>query len=321
MINNFSCSSSWNVHKAETKDFTGYDMLKEIKELGFNQVELNYNVTEKMLREMYPLIESEQVKISSLHNVFPKVSSEFGPSSVFLGFEDSDKRKQAINYTIRTIEYAKELGAEAIVIHPSKVVVCPEDDEYYNEELRRVYLKYGVESQAYRKLLEKAILLREKSNLIHTQLIINSLEEICNYMVKKNIHVNLGLENRAMYHEIPNSDEYEMIFNHLQGAPVYMWYDIGHGEMLNRLDLFDSIEVLEKYKDKLLGVHIHDLDEAFEDHIAPYAKSNILDKYLQYINSAEIKVLELSKHNTPDMIKNGVSELIRRLSHRKMGEN
>ncbi|WP_105614619.1 sugar phosphate isomerase/epimerase family protein [Vallitalea okinawensis] len=314
MINNFSCSSSWNVHKAEMKDFSGYDMLKEIKELGFNQVELNYNVTEQMIREMYPLIESGQMTVSSLHNVCPKASPEFGPSSVFLGFEDNDKRRQAIEYTIRTVEYANRLDAEAIVIHSSKVIVCPEDDGYYNDKLRRVYLNDGVESQAYSQLFEEAISLRQRFNLVHTELIINSLEEICNYMAKKNIHVKLGLENRANYHEIPNSDEYEMIFTGLQGAPVYMWYDIGHGEMLDRLKTFDGHKVLEKYKDKLLGVHIHDLNENFEDHFAPYTKSNVLDNYLEYIHTAQIKVLELCQYNTPEMIKSGVSELIRRLN-------
>lgn len=116
---------------------------------------------------------------------------------------------------------------------------------------------------------------------------------------KKNIDVKLGLENRVNYHEMPNAEEYDMIFNGLPDAPVYMWHDIGHGEILNKLGLFDGIDVLSKYKNKLLGVHIHDVNNRFVDHLAPpYMVSNVLDYYLETIKSAPIKVLELSKDNT-----------------------
>ncbi|WP_458786085.1 sugar phosphate isomerase/epimerase family protein, partial [Vallitalea sediminicola] len=288
---NFSCSTSWNGHKAQQKGFTGYNMLCEIQDLGFNQVELNYNITKQTLKEMYPLLETGKMKVSSLHNVFPKAPKEYGPSSILLGFEDKYKRKQAINYTIRTIEYAKELGAKGVVIHSSKLIVCPEDDEYYNEELRRVCLKYGIDSNEYKELCKVAMSLRKKKSIRQTELIIESLEEICDYMYKKNIDVKLGLENRAMYHEMPDEEEYRMIFDRLFDEPVYMWHDIGHGEMLNQLGLFNSFKVLRKYRNKLLGVHIHDVDDKFLDHLAPYSVSNKLDNYLDIINLAPIKVL------------------------------
>lgn len=314
MNEQFACSSSWNGHKAQEKDFTGYHMLREIQALGFRQVELNYNVTEQTLREMYPLLETGNMKVSSLHNVFPKAPSEYGPSSVFLGFEDDHKRKKAIDYTIRTIEYAKELGAKAVVIHAGKVVVCPEDDEYYNRALRRVCLEHGIHSKKYKELCQVAMSLRGQSNIRQTQLIIESLEDICNVMERKNIDVKLGLENRVNYHEMPNAEEYDMIFNGLSDAPVYMWHDIGHGEILNKLGLFDGVDVLSKYKSKLLGVHIHDVNNRFVDHLAPYMVSNVLDHYLETIYSAPIKVLELSKDNTPDMIIKGVKVLESKLN-------
>ncbi|WP_113672877.1 sugar phosphate isomerase/epimerase family protein [Vallitalea guaymasensis] len=310
---NFSCSTSWNGHKAQEKNITGYDILNEIKDLGFDQVELNYNVTEQTLREMYPLLETGEIKVSSLHNVFPKASEEYGPSSILLGFEDQYKRKQAIDYTIRTIEYAKALGAKGVVIHSSKIVVCPEDDEYYNKELRRVFLKYGMDSKEYKDTCNVAMAIRQKKSKRQTELIIESLEEICDYMFKKNIHVKLGLENRAMYHEMPDEEEYRMIFDRLTDEPVYVWYDIGHGEMLNQLGVFDGFKVLRKYRNKLLGVHIHDVDDRFLDHLAPYSVSNKLDNYLDIIDLAPIKVLELSKNNTSDMIKTGVEQLENKL--------
>ncbi len=166
----------------------------------------------------------------------------------------------------------------------------------------------------YKELCHVAMSLRGQSNIRQTQLIIESLEDICNVMERKNIDVKLGLENRVNYHEMPNAEEYDMIFNGLPDAPVYMWHDIGHGEILNKLGLFDGIDVLSKYKNKLLGVHIHDVNNRFVDHLAPYMVSNVLDYYLETIKSAPIKVLELSKDNTPDMIIKGVKVLDSKLN-------
>ncbi len=95
MNEEFSCSSSWNGHKAQEKRFYRIPYVTRNTGLSFRQVELNYNVTEQTLREMYPLLETGNMKVSSLHNVFPKAPSEYGPSSVFLGFEDDHKRKKS----------------------------------------------------------------------------------------------------------------------------------------------------------------------------------------------------------------------------------
>lgn len=80
------------------------------------------------------------------------------------------------------------------------------------------------------------------------------------------------------------------------------------------MGLFDGVDLLSKYKNKLLGVHIHDVNNRFVDHLAPYMVSDVLDHYLETIYSAPIKVLELSKDNTPDMIIKGVKVLESKLN-------
>lgn len=310
MSNTLSCSTSWNVHKTDLKGFTGYHMLKEISDLGFEKVELNYNVTEEMLRDMYPLLETGSLKVSSVHNVCPKANSgDFGPSSVFLGHKDQAIRQQAIDYTLKSVETAHRLGAEAVVIHAGKVEIQEDPKYIYTRELRKKYIEYGPESPNFKTYREHLYVLRQKYQDTYMNRVMESLETICNNVEKKKLPIKLGIENRDVYYQIPDVEEYHRLFQELNGAPVYLWFDIGHGEKLSRLGLFNEKEILDTYKHRLLGLHIHDMDEKLQDHYAPYSKSQLLDKYLEYMNYAQINVFELSQHNSPEVIKASLKKI------------
>ena len=63
----FSLSTSWNSHRHDN----GISLIKEIKALGFDTVELNFALTGKAVEDILILKEASQIKVSSLHNVCP----------------------------------------------------------------------------------------------------------------------------------------------------------------------------------------------------------------------------------------------------------
>lgn len=62
----YSFSTCWIMKKHTV----GRELIKEIRELGFSRVELNYNITREMLTTIEPIIERGEISISSVHNTF-----------------------------------------------------------------------------------------------------------------------------------------------------------------------------------------------------------------------------------------------------------
>ncbi|HIW34462.1 MAG TPA: sugar phosphate isomerase/epimerase [Candidatus Paenibacillus intestinavium] len=284
----YSFSTMWNLRRHTV----GRDIITEIKELGFNQVELNYNVTEELLATIVPMIEQNEITISSVHNVFPFIADrDYDTDSVMLGFDDLDKRAKAVDLLKNSVDYAAKFGAKAVVVHPGEVPF----DYNIDAVLKKIWTEEGKDSPAYQALWDEMITRRNEIAPIHVQRITEGLEEVCNYIEQKNLGIQIGIETRSRCNQISTLQEANQMITDLNGAPVGIWFDIGHGTMMERMGLYDSSTEIQQLKDKVLGVHIHET-VGIVDHWCPYIHSenlNDFDVFLPVIEAAQIKVYEL----------------------------
>lgn len=282
----FSFSTSWNV----SRHTSGKAMLQEIMALGFQRVELNYKVTAEMVEEITPMIDRGEVEITSIHNVFPRIyDEEYGTDSLLLGHVDGEKRKQAIDLTIQSVNFAARYGAKAVVIHPGEI---PVPKNYY-DILEKMILEGQRHSKQYAELLEEMQYFRRKGSETYRNLIRNSLEQICNHIGKKDYPIILGIENRMKCHQIPDFEEANILLNKLQELPVRFWFDTGHGLLQEQMGVFDNLKGVQSLQNRIIGTHIHDV-VGRDDHLCPYLYTEQLDKYLPVLKDIPIKVLELN---------------------------
>ena len=116
-------STSWRSEIART----GIEIIDAILELGMDTIELEYRITTQMLKEILPLLKKRRLTVASLHNFFPlpaglpkeKASGDF----FSLSSPDREDQEMAVKYTTKTIAWAQELEARAIVIHLGKVAM------------------------------------------------------------------------------------------------------------------------------------------------------------------------------------------------------
>lgn len=293
----FSFSTCWNIKRHPV----GSDMIREIAELGFRRIELNYNVTRDMLTTIEPMIERGEIGISSVHNTFPHVADpDYGTDSELLGFQDEDRRKRAIDLLIGSAEYAHRYGGEAVVVHPGEVPIPVN----VSQELAQLYNEKGKDSTAYRLKWEEFLEQREALSSGYVQTIIHSLDEVCSRVAAKGWNVRFGIETRSRPQQIPTLAEAKTIIQALKGAQVGIWYDTGHAIMMDRLGLYDSVSEMEGLMDDIVGVHIHET-LGLSDHWCPYIHSqdmNFYDTYLPMIQRSQVKVYELKAACTPEDI-------------------
>jgi sugar phosphate isomerase/epimerase len=291
--------------------------MEEILTLGFRKVELNYRVSGEMLTTISPMVARGEIEVSSVHNVFPDAEDErFGADSRLLGHEDPDLRRRAIELTLRSAERGAELGARALVVHPG---VVPDEGRGTPTGLEWDFRLKALAGEGFRRgdpeydgPFEEYSALRADHVGAEFDRILRSLEEIADGIVRLRLAISIGIENRPMCWQVPDFKEMGLILNRLEGAPLGMWLDTGHGALMRRLGFFDDVAEAHRLARRLVGMHIHDI-EGTDDHFAPYSREG-LDRYLALIEASPIKVLELGPKNSREDVKKGARALSRALA-------
>src|SRR4030065_77987 len=133
-----SLSTSWNAIKHKE----GQSLIVEIRELGFESVEINYQVTAEQLSQVSQMQKKGEIEVSSLHNIVP-LPEGADPNTAHRLYPftspNSEVRKKAVNLTKQTIDQAVELGAGAIVLHLGESWEAPlveVEKSYVNAKLK-----------------------------------------------------------------------------------------------------------------------------------------------------------------------------------------
>ncbi len=296
-------STMWNFRKAHS----GEELIDQLTALGFSRVELNYQVRTEWLSGIRRRINEGAIKVSSVHNVFPKtLDKKFDTDSIMLGYEDESLRQQAVELAKGSVEWACVLGAGAVVFHPTEVPMKPNE---YDVPLKALIKAHQTDTEEYRALHAKMLAARQSAPYIDRMM--KSIDELANYVAKNNLPVKLGMENRAMCHQCPIYSEFDMIADSFSGGPVGIWLDTGHAIMMEEMGL-QQLPLSKKVADMIVGMHIHDAVDAL-DHYAPCTlEGDVLAPYREYVVNSPIKVLELSGRLTAEEIITGTDRFVER---------
>ena len=254
-------STSWKSKACRDGD----KLVRAIVDAGFDGIELEYRIDASMFQQMVPALKRSGLRVVSVHNYFPIPSmltrSKGGGDLFLLSHPDKEERLEAIKWTTRTIQHAGDLGALAVVLHCGRVEMAHE------MEMLREYFNTGrVASEEARNFIDRKLQERDRIKPKHMDSLRFSLQRIIPIAEQQNII--LGLENRYHYHELPGPDDFEILFLEFSGAPLGYWHDTGHAHANEKLGIMAGGEMLKRYADYLVGIHLHDAI-GLDDHIEP----------------------------------------------------
>jgi sugar phosphate isomerase/epimerase len=129
-----------------------------------------------------------------------------------------------------------------------------------------------------------------------------SVEKVRAYAAERGIA--LGFENREKFEELPLDSDFDDLISHLaQPNTAGYWHDTGHAEIKERMGLLKHRHHLESYASRLIGFHLHDVDEHGHDH-QPVGDGSVDFKMVSsFWKPHHLLVLELSPRTSVDGVK------------------
>src|SRR5437879_5901208 len=99
-----SCSTCWN----SGRHTDGEAMLVELRDLGFERVELGHGIRISLMDGILRALEKGVVTISSLHNFcpLPIEITRASPDCYMFSSPDVRERERAVRHTFQTIDFA-----------------------------------------------------------------------------------------------------------------------------------------------------------------------------------------------------------------------
>ena len=268
---------------------TAEEMIAALRSLDISGIELSYRISEDLFNKMRRPLKHSGLNVVSVHNYFPIPavrSDSKGSGDLFLlSSPEIEERRNAIRFTTKSIEYAGQLGAEAVILHCGRVEMDHEMQviyQYANSNL--------LDSNEAKIFIRRKLKERDRLKPRYMESLLSSLDHLA--IVAEKQGVMLGLENRYHYHELPGLDDFKVIFDEFKSAPIGYWHDSGHAHANETLGLIPNGSLLQRYADRLIGIHLHDA-VGLDDHIPPGSGEIDFKALRHFLRSNTIKVIEL----------------------------
>jgi sugar phosphate isomerase/epimerase len=277
-------------------------MLREIKDLGFDLIELGHGIRISLMPGIQKMVDAGQVQCSSLHNFCPLPVEIMRASPDCYKFSAAypNERERAVKQTCQTIDFAERLGAPFVVLHCGEIPMNPITDELV------ALAKAGeIFSRKYVRMKVKAVQTREAAAPPFLERVKDSLRRIAEYAAKKNIR--LGVEGRRGYEEIPSERELPALLDELNSPQLGYWHDMGHIQIKENLGFLDHEEWLRKIGGRAIGCHMQDCIWPAQDHQPPFAGMVDLEKLVPLLPPDCLFVWEMSPRKTPEEIRRSVT--------------
>ena len=264
----FALSTNWN--NARLDD--GSAIVDEALALGFDALELGFRTTPEQLAGFRRRL--GEMPVDSVHAYCPvPVGAPSGhPELHQLADPDEDERALARLLLRDTLHCAQDLGARVVVTHAGYVRLDGWFVNYGSDALRQLILgpdgKPAPGNPRHAKFLAKAKKRRRARGAKLLETFRRELDRVIPDLEKAG--VTLALENLPSLEGFPNADEALELMEHLDGAPVRLWFDTGHARVRECHMWSDaSAEVARRVEEHVCGMHLNDVEDYHDDHRQP----------------------------------------------------
>lgn len=269
-----SFSTCWNSHRHSDGDA----LVDEILSMGFDTIEISHGLKVSLLPGIQKAIRAGKIKVSGVHNFCPspvELMIDAPDAYEFTSHRERD-RERAMQLSMKTIDFAAEVGARYVVMHLGSVPMG-----HYTEKLEDM-VKEGLQlERKYTQTKLKFVKIRESLSRLYFGRAKEALKILSAYAAERG--VPLGIESRSHYEQVPDEREMVELMKEFAGPSVGYWHDFGHVQRKANLGLLDHYTWLERIRPWLIGCHFHDVIWPHRDHRVPFQGRVDFDRLLPLV--------------------------------------
>ena len=295
-----SFSTCWN----NSRHAEGDDIIDEILDLGFNNIELSHGMTISKLPGIQKAYREGKFTCSGVHNYFPSPVEVMidAPDAYEFSSHRSFDRKRAMEMSLRTLDLAKEFSAKYVVMHMGST---PMPTQKWTKRLTAVVREGGQLNASYAKDKLNFVRKREKIAPLYYQRAIEALEILSEKAAE--LEIPLAIESRSKFEDVPNESEMVYLQEHFKDNPwIGYWHDFGHVQLKHNLGLLNHDQWLSKMAPYIIGAHVHDVEWPARDHRVPLTGELDFEKLLRHFKPGQPLVWELSPTRKTEQIKSAL---------------
>ncbi len=297
-LTNASISTMWALRNYPDLN----EFFKSSRQLGFQKIELNHQITSEMLS----MVNLDHYQFSSVHEPCPADIStrELVDRDWLISSPDKVARILGVAAVKKSIDLAHRLEAPVVVVHCGTIQYLGE----YESKLRTLFNAGHVATDEFVEIKGQFESARNSLIAPRLQSVRRSLQELIDYALRKNI--KLGLENRYHFMDIPSIEEMGELLS-LAGVDVLGYiYDVGHAQALSQLGFYPHEEWLKRFSSRMIGCHLHDVI-GLTDHYAPGLGEIDFNFIANFIPDTAFRTLEMLPGNTLAQVRDGLQYLVK----------
>lgn len=279
LASRLSLSTCWCSHRHTD----GYEMLAEMRELGFARAELSHGIRLELVPGILRAVDEELIAISSVHNFcpLPAAVERAAPNLFQPSARKRTERALWLLHSQRTLEFATRVGARDVVMHSGSA-------SFFFGSPEAVLEANPPAPPAPR---EKALARLRKGAARSMRDVLVSYTALIPTVEARGLV--LCVENREGVLELPLDDEFDAFFAHFpEEAPIGYWHDTGHARIKHEAGFLDHESHLAARAGRLVGFHLHDVDADGNDHRRPGTGSVDFAMIARYVRPHHTLVFE-----------------------------
>ena len=282
---------------AQQKRFdNGADFARYAADAGYDAIEVSHSTTPEKLRE---ILDSGILPVTSIHQPAPLVEVDGGKSNHDLNLASTKRSEhaRALRHALRSVEWAAEAGASAVVVHLGEVEGSFSGT---TAELYRLFRQHGIRDNRAAEARAEMEQRRAEAAPANLEAARESLEQLV--AAARPHGIVIGLENRLDFHQIPLPAESIALMEGFAPDEVGHWHDTGHAEVLDRLGFLPHRAWFDELGDRLAGAHVHDV-RGVVDHRAPGTAQLDWEMVAGGLASLDAITLEIDQRETDDDVR------------------
>ncbi len=282
---------------AQQKRFdNGADFARYAADAGYDAIEVSHSTSPEKLRE---ILDSGILPVTSIHQPAPLVEVDGGKSNHDLNLASTKRSEhaRAVRHALRSIEWAAEAGASALVVHLGEVEGSFSGT---TAELYRLFRQHGIRDNRAAEARAEMEQRRAEAAPANLEVARAALEQLVEAARPHGILI--GIENRLDYHQIPLPAESIALMEGFTPDEVGHWHDTGHAEVLDRLGFLPHRAWFDEVGDRLVGAHVHDV-RGVVDHRAPGTAQLDWEMVAAGLSSLDAITLEIDQRESDDDVR------------------